>query len=128
MFPPLAGNPVVVSDNPTSVAHIVVDGGVLPPTNWAPSAVAMPDYKNILSDQQIADVVNFIRSAWGNRAPANTTAADIQKLRLDHTPLPTPGWANATEESATWGLFMPQPYGAGWTFAPQTHAGVDEAQ
>lgn len=128
MFPPLAGNPVVVSDNPTSVAHIVVDGGVLPPTNWAPSAVAMPDYKNILSDQQIADVVNFIRSAWGNRAPANTTAADIQKLRLDHTPLPTPGWANATEESATWGLFMPQPYGAGWTFAPQTHAGVDEVQ
>ena len=128
MFPPLAGNPVVVGDDPTSIAHIVMAGGVLPPTNWAPSAVAMPDYKSILSDQQMADVVNFVRSAWGNKAPANTTAADVQKLRLDHAPIPTTGWADPTSATSTWGLFMPQPYGAGWTFAPQTHNGVDAEQ
>ena len=128
MFPPLAGNSVVVTDDPTSIAHIIVAGGVLPPTNWAPSAVAMPDYKSILSDQQIADVVNFIRSAWGNKAPANVTAADVQKLRLDHAPIPTAGWADPTAATATWGLFMPQPYGSGWTFAPQTHTGVDAEQ
>ncbi|MGG6430584.1 c-type cytochrome [Acetobacter ghanensis] len=128
MFPPLAGNPVVVGDDPTSIAHIVMAGGVLPPTNWAPSAVAMPDYKNILSDQQMADVVNFIRSAWGNKAPANVTAADVQKLRLDHAPIPTTGWADPTSATSTWGLFMPQPYGSGWTFAPQTHTGVDAEQ
>ena len=128
MFPPLAGNPVVVGDDPTSVAHIVMAGGVLPPTNWAPSAVAMPDYKSVLSDQQMADVVNFVRSAWGNKAPANVTAADVQKLRLDHAPIPTTGWADPTSATATWGLFMPQPYGSGWTFAPQTHTGVDTEQ
>ncbi|QEO16984.1 c-type cytochrome [Acetobacter vaccinii] len=128
MFPPLAGNSVVVTDNATSVAHIVVEGGILPPTNWAQSAVAMPGYKTALSDQQIADVVNFIRTSWGNKAPANVTAADIQKLRLDHNPIPVAGWNNPTAQTATWGLFGPQPYGAGWTFAPQTHTGVDSEQ
>ncbi|MBS0960164.1 c-type cytochrome [Acetobacter thailandicus] len=130
MFPPLAGNPAVVSDNPTSVAHIVVDGGILPPTNWAPSAVAMPAYKTTLSDQQIADVVNFIRTSWGNKAPANVTASDIQKLRVTHTPIdaPTRTWGKGGVDTATWGLFYPQPYGAGWTFAPQTHTGEDDAQ
>lgn len=128
MFPPLAGNPVVVSENPTSVAHIIVDGAVLPPTNWAPSAVAMPGYKSVLSDQQMADVVNFIRTSWGNKAPANVTASDIQKLRVDHAPISSASWGFGGSDTATWGVFHPQPYGAGWTFSPQTHTGEDAAQ
>ncbi|MBO1358410.1 cytochrome c [Acetobacter sacchari] len=128
MFPPLAGNPVVVTDNPTSLAHVVVSGGVLPPTNWAPSAVAMPGYQKILNDQQIADVVNFIRGAWGNKAPANVTAADIQKLRTKGTPISARAWDAGTSTNSTWGFFAPQPYGAGWTFSPSTHTGVDAAQ
>lgn len=128
MFPPLAGNPVVVSDDPTSVAHVVVDGGVLPPTNWAPSAVAMPGYKKILNDQQMADVVNFIRSSWGNKAAPNVTAGDIQKLRTTGQPIGSRAWSSESSASSTWGLFGPQPYGAGWTFSPATHSGVDAAQ
>lgn len=128
MFPPLAGNPVVVSADPTSIAHIIVAGAVLPPTNWAPSAVAMPGYKSVLSDQQMADVVNFIRTSWGNKAPANVTAADIQKLRVDHAPISTASWGFGSADAATWGVYHPQPYGAGWTFSPQTHTGEDAAQ
>jgi mono/diheme cytochrome c family protein len=129
MFPPLDGNPVVVSESPTSVAHIIVDGGVLPPTNWAPSAVAMPAYQKSLNDQQIADVVNFIRTSWGNKAPANATAADIAKLRAEGLPVVDRTMWNATPTSnSSWGLFGPQPYGSGWTFSPATHAGVDTPQ
>ena len=105
-----------------------MDGAVLPPTNWAPSAVAMPGYKNALSDQQIADVVNFIRTSWGNKAPANVTASDIQKLRVDHAPISAASWGFGGGDTATWGVFHPQPYGSGWTFAPQTHTGEDAAQ
>jgi mono/diheme cytochrome c family protein len=30
----------------------------------------MPYFRTLLTDQQIADVVTFIRSSWGNSAPA----------------------------------------------------------
>ena len=128
MFPPLAGNPVVASDNPISIAHIIVAGGVLPPTNWAPSAVAMPGYQKILNDQQVADVVNFIRTAWGNKGTANMTASEVSKLRGAQSIADTRGWTYAPTESSSWGLFTPQPFGPGWTFAPATHAGVDTPQ
>lgn len=129
MFPPLAGNPVVVSENPTSVAHIVAAGGVLPPTNWAPSAVAMPGYQKILNDQQVADVVNFIRTSWGNKAPANVTASDVSKLRqASQSVLDRRSWTDEPTSTSSWGLFGPQPYGEGWTFSPDTHAGVDNPQ
>ncbi|MBB2167786.1 cytochrome c [Gluconacetobacter aggeris] len=125
MFPPLAGNPVVVTENPTSLVNVVVHGGVLPPTNWAPSAVAMPGYGKTLSAQQIADVVNFIRTGWGNHAPANVTAADVAKLRDTGAAVSGVGFG---APSSSWLLLHPQPYGTGWTFAPQTHSGVDQAQ
>ncbi len=128
MFPPLAGNPVVVTENPTSLVNVLVHGGVLPPTNWAPSAVAMPAFGKTLSDQQIADVVNFIRSSWGNKAPANVTAGEVGKLRANGAPLAATSWGYGTHDTSTWGVFRPQPYGPGWTFAPQTHDGVDHAR
>ncbi len=128
MFPPLAGNPVVVTENPTSLVNLVVNGGVLPPTNWAPSAVAMPGYKGHLNDQDTADVVNFIRSSWGNKAPANVSSKEVEALRRDGTPLVSTSWGAGTHDTASWGLIMPQPYGKGWTFAPQTHTGTDTAQ
>ncbi|NHO31555.1 c-type cytochrome [Acetobacter sp. LMG 1636] len=128
MFPPVAGNPVVVSNDPTSVAHIIVAGGVLPLTNWAPSTVAMPAYQHILNDQQIADVVNFIRSSWGNKASSNISAGDIEKLRTSGTSINAQAWDASSSTTSTWGFSVPQPYGAGWTFAPATHTGVDAAQ
>ena len=125
MFPPLAGNPVVLTDNPTSLANVVAFGGILPPTNWAPSAVAMPGFKDHLSDQQMADVVNFMRKAWGNNAPGTVSASNISKLRTTGAPVSTAGWNTSSQG---WMAYVPQPYGHGWTFSPQTHSGVDNAQ
>ena len=43
-------------------------------TPRAPNSGSMPAYDTKLSDQQFADVTNYIRNSWGNAAPAVTPA------------------------------------------------------
>ncbi|MGE8412658.1 MAG: c-type cytochrome [Pseudomonas sp.] len=80
VFPALAGNPVLQSEDATSLIHIVLKGGTLPATHSAPSTLTMPPFAWRLSDQEVADVVNFIRSSWGNQG-ASVKAADVAGLR-----------------------------------------------
>lgn len=80
VFPALAGNPVLLSDDPTSLIHIVLKGGTLPATHTAPSTFTMPAFDWRLSDQEVADVVNFIRTSWGNKG-GDVKAADVKGLR-----------------------------------------------
>lgn len=121
MFPPLAGNPVVIAPNPISLVKLVEQGAALPPGNEAPSTVAMPGYAGRLSDRDVADVVNYIRGAWGNRSGNEVQAADVG--RIAHGARPAAGG-----EAAGWTVMSPQPYGEGWTFSPETHTGHDSAQ
>lgn len=81
VFPALAGNPVLQSQDPTSLIHIVLKGGTLPATHTAPSTFTMPGFAWRLSDQEVADVVSFIRSSWGNKGePVKaSTVADLRK-------------------------------------------------
>ena len=76
----LAGNPVLQSADATSLIHIVLKGGTLPATHSAPSTFTMPPFAWRLSDQEVADVVNFIRGSWGNQASA-VKAGDVAALR-----------------------------------------------
>ena len=80
VFPALAGNPVLQSDDPTSLIHIVLKGGTLPSTHTAPSTFTMPAFDWRLSDQEVADVVNFIRTSWGNKG-GDVTEKDVKALR-----------------------------------------------
>ncbi|MFZ4831910.1 c-type cytochrome [Rouxiella sp. Mn2063] len=82
-FPALKGNPVVLSKDPTSLIHIVLTGATLPGVNGAPSTITMPSFGWRLNDQQVADVVNFIRTSWGNSAQDAVTAKDVEKIRND---------------------------------------------
>lgn len=82
VFPALANNPVLQSDDPTSLIHIVLKGGTLPATHTAPSTFTMPAFDWRLSDQEVADVVNFIRTSWGNQA-GEVKATDVKGLRSD---------------------------------------------
>ena len=82
VFPALAGNPVLQSEDPTSLIHIVLKGGTLPATHTAPSTFTMPAFDWRLSDQEVADVVNFIRTSWGNQA-GEVKATDVKGLRSD---------------------------------------------
>jgi nitrite reductase (NO-forming) len=75
-FPPLANNAVVTGD-PKTVIHIV-KFGLHGKIQVGPQMYngMMPAWGQSLSDGQIASVITFIRSSWGNRAGA-VTAADV---------------------------------------------------
>lgn len=93
-FPALRGNPVVMAEDPTSLIHIVLMGGTLPGVNGAPSSVTMPAFGWRLSDRQVADVVNFIRTSWGNSHTQAVSAKDVAALRSEKTIKPYQGSAD----------------------------------
>lgn len=80
VFPALAGNPVLQTADATSLINIVLNGGTLPVTHAAPSTFTMPAFAWRLSDQEVADVVSFIRGSWGNQG-APVSASDVADLR-----------------------------------------------
>jgi nitrite reductase (NO-forming) / hydroxylamine reductase len=79
-FPPLAGNPTVTG-NPLAVIAIVKDGleGRLVVNGQAYSGI-MPRWGHLLSDEQIADVITYIRSSWKNNAPG-VSIAEVQSIK-----------------------------------------------
>jgi mono/diheme cytochrome c family protein len=74
VFPPLAGN-AVVTGPADKVIHIVKNGlsGKIS-VNGTTYNGQMPAWKGTLSDSDIASVVTYIRSAWGNKASAVTAS------------------------------------------------------
>ncbi|MFZ3358762.1 MAG: cytochrome c, partial [Xanthobacteraceae bacterium] len=50
-----------------------------------PDAYRMPEFRAQLADQDIADVLTFIRKGWGNQAPP-VTAAQVAALRKTTDP------------------------------------------
>jgi mono/diheme cytochrome c family protein len=80
MFPSLAGSAAVQQDDPTSLLHVVLRGARSVGTDKAPTAPAMPSFDWLLSDDQVAAVVTYIRNAWGNAAPA-VSASEVGKTR-----------------------------------------------
>jgi mono/diheme cytochrome c family protein len=80
VFPRLAGNPVVQAGNPESLVSIVLDGSQTPRTAHTPAQFTMPRFAWRLSDKDVADVVNFIRTSWGNSA-SSVSSADVAKIR-----------------------------------------------
>jgi alcohol dehydrogenase (quinone), cytochrome c subunit len=80
VFPRLAGNPVVQAANPRSLISIVLDGSQTPRTARTPAQFTMPRFAWRLSDKDVADVVNFIRTSWGN-STSPASSADVTKIR-----------------------------------------------
>jgi mono/diheme cytochrome c family protein len=78
-IPPLAKNGAVASEGPQNALSVIISG--LPAlASYGP----MPAYATILTPQQIADVANYVRTAWGNTAPPTATAAMVTKLLPAH--------------------------------------------
>lgn len=72
--PPLAGNPVVTGDA-SKVIHIV-NGGLTGTVSVHGKSFngTMPAWKGVLSNGDIAAVITYIRSSWGNKAGPVTAA------------------------------------------------------
>jgi len=80
MFPQLAENPLINNDNASSLIRVVLAGSRAVDTDAKPTAPAMPAFGWDLSDDQIANVVTFVRNSWGNAAPA-VSAGDVAEMR-----------------------------------------------
>jgi mono/diheme cytochrome c family protein len=79
VYPPLPGNALLQSANPSSTLRIILDGAQTVTTPRAPNTGSMPSYAK-LSDQEIADVATYIRNSWGNAAPA-VSAGQVKRAR-----------------------------------------------
>ena len=79
-FPTLARNSAVSATDPTSLIRIVLQGSAMAQTQEAPSQLAMPGFGWRLTDENVADVVSFVRSSWGNQA-ASISPGDVGKVR-----------------------------------------------
>src|SRR6185437_8823075 len=84
-IPALAGNPTVLTKDPASLINIVLNGSAPLVVKGDPSPYRMPPYRMQLTDQQIADVITFIRNGWGNSAPA-VGAKDVAAMRKSTDP------------------------------------------
>jgi mono/diheme cytochrome c family protein len=80
IYPPLPGNANLQANDPASTLRIMLDGAQTVTTPRAPNTGSMPPYAKDLSDQQIADVTNYVRNSWGNAAPL-VTPAQVAKAR-----------------------------------------------
>jgi len=72
-FPALAGDPFVVGPKVDPVARVLNGRG------------GMPSFKADLSDDQIAAILTYVRSSWGNKADA-VKPADVAAVRLGGAP------------------------------------------
>jgi mono/diheme cytochrome c family protein len=71
--PGLAGNSIVLSENPASLIRLLLEGGKTAQTAEIGKPHEMPGFAKKLSDRQIAEVLSFIRHSWGNAASPVTT-------------------------------------------------------
>ena len=80
IYPPLPGNANLQSADASSTLRIILDGAETVTTPRAPNKGSMPAYAAKMTDQQIADVTNYIRNAWGNAA-LSVTADQVARAR-----------------------------------------------
>lgn len=79
-FPPLKGDATVQDHDPTTIIRVILDGAHAVATDARPTPLSMPSFNWKLSNEEIAAVASFIRSAWGNAA-SPVSASDVQSMR-----------------------------------------------
>jgi mono/diheme cytochrome c family protein len=80
-FPPLAGSDWVKANDPSRLIRIVLHGVQGPiVVSGREFNSSMPPWKDSLDDGEIAAILTFIRSSWGNSAPP-VTAAEVKSVR-----------------------------------------------
>ncbi|CAL62680.1 Putative cytochrome c [Herminiimonas arsenicoxydans] len=80
-LPPLSHNTALGRSNSNNVVMVILDGIQ---RHTATSDILMPDFRNTLSDQQIATLGTYLSAQYGNPA-AKVTAAQVKELRSGGT-------------------------------------------
>lgn len=79
-YPPLAQNQSIEMESAVNPIRMVLNGGYPPQTTANPRPYGMPPFAQVLSDEDIAAVVTYIRIAWGNHGQP-VTPGDVVALR-----------------------------------------------
>lgn len=80
VFPPLAKSDYLMADKKRAIKTILhgMTGEII--VNGKKYTSAMPP-QPLLSDKEVADILNYVMNAWGNKAKGKVTAADVKMLR-----------------------------------------------
>ncbi|UOB25972.1 cytochrome c [Pseudomonas orientalis] len=79
-MPPLAGATSALARESASAINITLNGSQRVVAAGLPDAYRMPAFREQLSDQEIAEVLTYMRSTWGNHGDA-VDAQAVSKLR-----------------------------------------------
>ena len=83
-YPALAGNRAVLMPQTANLVQMVLNGGYAPATAGNPRPFGMPPFVLVLPDSDVAEVLTYIRSSWGNRS-AGVSALDVMRIRANGT-------------------------------------------
>ncbi|MGE7955854.1 c-type cytochrome [Pseudomonas sp. NPDC089530] len=84
-MPPLAGATSALARESASAINITLNGSQRIVAAGVPDAYRMPAFREQLSDQDIAQVLTFVRGTWGNQGGA-VDAQAVGKLRAHTDP------------------------------------------
>ncbi len=95
--PPLAGNPTVEAADPDNILSVVLEG--VPARD---GLYAMPSFAPTLSDQDIADIANYVRTTWGNKSVPDATPGMVASWRsqMPHKAADKPAAQSAAKSAA----------------------------
>ena len=79
-YPPLANNQAINMAFAVNPIRMVLFGGFPPATQGNPRPYGMPPFAYLLSNEQVAAVVTYMRQSWGNRGTA-VSPVDVAKYR-----------------------------------------------
>jgi mono/diheme cytochrome c family protein len=80
VFPPLAGDPVVTSEDATRHIEIVLYGAQGITISGVKYVTPMPAWAEQLSDEEVAAVINHERTNWGNNT-STIRPSEVAKVR-----------------------------------------------
>jgi mono/diheme cytochrome c family protein len=79
-YPALAGSRAVTMRSTANLVHVVLEGGFPPSTAGNPRPFGMQPFANLLHDDDVAELLTFVRASWGNRA-ASVSVLDVSRER-----------------------------------------------
>ena len=78
-YPALAGNHTVTAQHIHNLVQMVWRGGFAPATAANPRPFGMPPFQQVLNDKELAAVLTYVRTSWGNQA-GPVSEFDINQL------------------------------------------------
>jgi mono/diheme cytochrome c family protein len=79
-YPRLQGNRSVQLTAPDNLIQVILKGGYSPATALNPQPFGMPPFSQTLNNDEVANIVSYIRGAWGNKARP-VLSIQVNKLR-----------------------------------------------